>query len=116
MAQLPPDLDPQCRAEAWVGDAVLALYVREWILEFKGSIDGPLFIEFTSNDFLRLTGNATGVEAQIGRIYSADGLTAANDWITEHLRPLMEKRLHVIRREEAKNTACKSHGKPSGRR
>ncbi|MFI3243346.1 MAG: hypothetical protein R3Y56_03735 [Akkermansia sp.] len=114
--KLPPDLDPQCRAEAWVGDAVLALYVREWILEFKGSIDGPLFIEFTSNDFLRLTGNATGVEAQIGRIYSAEGLATANDWITEHLRPLMEKRLHVIRREEAKNAACKSHGKPHPRR
>ena len=97
MAKLPPDLDPQCRAEAWVGDAVLALYVREWILEFKGCIDGELFVEFTSNKFLRLTGNATGVEAIIGRVYVLGGLAAANAWIDEHLRPKMEARLHKLR-------------------
>ena len=53
MSTLPPDLDPKTRAQAWVGDAILALYVREWILSFRGQIDGKLFIEFTSNDFLR---------------------------------------------------------------
>lgn len=97
MASLPPDLDPVCRAKAWVGDAVLALYVREWILSFKGEIDGPLFVEFTSNNFLRLTGNATGVEAQIGVVYKEQGLAAANAWIDEHLRPKMEERLHRLR-------------------
>lgn len=101
MAQLPPDLDPQCRAEAWVGDAVLALYVREWILSFNaGAIHGDYFIEFTSNKFLRLTGNATGVEACIGRIYTADGLAAANSWIDENLRPKMEARLHKLRQRK----------------
>ncbi len=100
MAQLPPDLDPKIRAEAWVGDAVLALYVREWILSFRGEIDGKLFIEFTSNQFLRLTGNATAVEAQIGRIYKAEGLQAAFAWIESALRPQMETRLHVLRRTE----------------
>ena len=41
MAQLTPDQDPVIRAQAWVGDAVLALYVREWILSFNGgAIDG----------------------------------------------------------------------------
>lgn len=97
MSTLPPDLDPVCRAKAWVGDAVLALYVREWILSFKGEIDGPLFVEFTSNNFLRLTGNATGVEAQIGVVYKEQGLAAANAWIDEHLRPKMEERLHRLR-------------------
>ncbi len=98
MPSLPPDLDPVVRAQAWVGDAVLALYVREWILSFRGGIDGKLFIEFTSNDFLRLTGNATGVEAQIGRIFKAEGLEAAYAWIDNHLRPRMETKLHCMRR------------------
>ena len=97
MSTLPPDLDPVVRAQAWVGDAILALYVREWILSFKGQIDGKLFREFTSNDFLRLTGNATAVEAQIGRIYKAEGLEAANAWIETNLRPKMDQRLHKLR-------------------
>lgn len=97
MPALSPDQDPVCRAKAWVGDAVLALYVREWILSFKGEIDGALFVEFTSNNFLRLTGNATGVEAQIGVVYKEQGLAAANAWIDEHLRPKMEERLHRLR-------------------
>lgn len=97
MPALSPDQDPVCRAKAWVGDAVLALYVREWILSFKGEIDGALFVEFTSNNFLRLTGNATGVEAEIGVVYKEQGLAAANAWIDEHLRPKMEERLHRLR-------------------
>lgn len=99
MGALPPDLDPVIRAQAWVGDAILALYVREWILSFKGGIDGKLFVEFTSNDFLRLTGNATGVEAQIGRIFKSDGLEGAYAWIEQNLHPRMEERLHIMRRK-----------------
>ena len=99
MPTLSPDQDPVARAQAWVGDAVLALYVREWILSFKGEIDGALFIEFASNNFLRLTGNATGVEAQIGRIFKSDGLEAAYAWIEHHLRPKMEQRLHTLRKK-----------------
>lgn len=98
MPRLSPDQDPRTRAEAWIGDAVLALYVREWILSFRHSIDGKLFIEFTSNAFLRLTGNATGVEAHIGRIFKSDGLEAAYTWIEQNLRPRMEQRLHIMRR------------------
>lgn len=98
MPTLPPDQDPRVRAEAWIGDAILALYVREWILSFRGAIDGKLFIEMTSNDFLRLTGNATGVEAQIGRAFKSGGLEAAYAWIEQFLRPHMETRLHVMRR------------------
>lgn len=98
MSSLPPDLDPVVRAQAWVGDAILALYVREWILSFNGgAIDGALFIEFTSNNFLRLTGNATGVEAIIGRVFKQGGLEAAYAWIEENLRPRMEQRLHTLR-------------------
>jgi len=100
MAQLPPDLDPKTRAQAWIGDAILALYVREWILSMRnGSIDGKLFIEFTSNQFLRLKGNATATEAQIGRIFKSDGMEVAYAWIEKELRPLMEEKLHIMRRK-----------------
>ena len=90
---------PCLRAEAWVGDAILALYVREWILAEEGAINGKLFVEFTSNDFLRRTGNATGVEAEIGRTFKAGGLEAAYAWIEHHLRPRMEERWHTLRRK-----------------
>lgn len=75
------------RAEAWTGDAVLALYVREWILREHGKMDGEMFVRFTSNDFLRCAGNPTSVEAQIGRIYAEDGLQAGFDWIEKELYP-----------------------------
>lgn len=89
--------DIQLRKEAWVGDAILALYVREWILEQYGEIDGPLFIEFTSNDFLRRTGRPTAVEAAIGRAYKEGGVEAGFAWIEENLRTRMEERLRTLR-------------------
>lgn len=91
--------EERLRAEAWVGDAILALYVREWILAEEGAINGKLFVEFTSNDFLRRTGNATGVEAEIGRTFKAGGLEAAYAWIEHHLKPRMEERWHTLRRK-----------------
>ena len=75
------------REEAWIGDAVLALYVREWILKEKSALDGEAFIRFTSNDFLRFQGNPTSVEAEIGRVYQEEGLTAGFTWIEEKLLP-----------------------------
>ena len=76
------------REEAWVGDAVLALFVREWILREDGMLDGEKFIRCTSNDFLRVIGNPTLVEARIGRIYKAKGLQEAFSFIQEHLLPV----------------------------
>ena len=76
------------REEAWVGDAVLALYVREWILGKYGAMDGEMFVRFTSNDFLKSKGNPTSVEAEIGRVYAENGLQAGFDWIKEELYPL----------------------------
>ncbi len=90
--------EERLRIEAWVGDAILALWVREWILSCEGEINGKLFIEFTSNDFLRRTGNATGVEAQIGRIFKSEGLEAAYAWIEEILKPKMEERWRTLKR------------------
>ena len=71
------------REEAWVGDAVLALYVRRWILKEHGKMMGEMFVRFTSNDFLSRKGNPTAVEAEIGRIYEAEGEQVAFSWIEE---------------------------------
>lgn len=90
------------REEAWVGDAVLALYVREWLLEKKGKIDGESFIRATSNDFLRLVGNPTAVEAEIGRAYQANGLEAGFAYVETKLIPLFEQREKVRERQKAR--------------
>ena len=92
----------QEREEAWVGDAVLALFVREWLLREKGKIDGESFIRATSNDFLRLVGNPTAVEAEIGREYRAKGLQAGFDYVEEKLIPLFVQREKVRARQNAR--------------
>lgn len=86
----------QERAEAWVGDAVLALFVRQWILAETGKIDGQAFIRFTTNDFLRAFGNPTAVEARIGRLYAAEGLELAFTHIRQDILP------HFIIREKVR--------------
>ena len=65
------------RLNAWLGDAVLGLFVRRKIAENQGKIDTPAFIEATSNQFLSSMGSPTRVEAQIGVIYSKEGHAAA---------------------------------------
>jgi len=75
------------REEAWVGDAVLGLYAREWILEREGGMDAEMFARMTSNQFLATIGNPTSVEAEIGRVYAADGLAAACQHIAQQLIP-----------------------------
>ncbi|NWK56355.1 hypothetical protein HW115_12095 [Verrucomicrobiaceae bacterium N1E253] len=77
------------REEAWVGDAVLALYMRELILKEQGCMDGEMFVRCTSNDFLRNKGNPTSVEAEIGRIYQDEGLQSAFDWMERELLPVL---------------------------
>ena len=94
------------REEAWIGDAVLALFVREWILREEGSLDGEKFIRFTSNDFLRVIGNPTQVEAQIGCVYRDKGIQQAFQFIEETLLPVFLRqeraRLQRIRSGEVK--------------
>lgn len=95
MKRTPEEIDQE-REEAWVGDAVLALYMREWLLREKGKIDGEAFIRATSNDFLRIVGNPTAVEAEIGRVYETGGLQAGFDYIEAKLLP------HFIQREKVR--------------
>lgn len=81
------------RESAWIGDAVLALFARQYVLRERGSMDGEWFTRLTSNDFLSAFGNPTRVEASIGRLYREAGLQAAFDWMDAHLVPLFRKQI-----------------------
>ena len=98
----------QEREEAWTGDAVLALYMRKLILKEQKRMDGEMFIRCTSNDFLRNVGNATSVEALIGRIYDESGLEEAFAWIEHTLVPIF--------RQQEKNFQQKLSQKRGGKR
>ena len=76
---------------AWIGDTVLDLYARTWILEERGKLCGDTLRQMTSNQFLSCFGNPTTVEAKIGVLYREDGLDAAFAWIESELLPLFEK-------------------------
>jgi hypothetical protein len=80
------------REEAWIGDTVLALFVRAWLLgasnqEMSLAERAALFELFTSNQFLSTFGEPTRVEAEIGRIYQSGGILEAFSFIeTKFLR------------------------------
>ena len=82
------------RTQAWIGDAVLALFAREWILRQKWiqpQERAERFIEMTSNKFLSGVGQPTAMEAEIGVIYQERGLEAAFQHIEATFVPLFEK-------------------------
>jgi len=83
--------DAQVRKEAWIGDTVLDLYARTYILQELGEMDGKMLARMTSNQFLSSIGNPTVVEAEIGRVYQSRGLEAGFAWIEENLLPLFKK-------------------------
>jgi len=74
-----------------VGDAVLALFARQFVLRERNSMDGEWFTRLTSNDFLSAFGNPTRVEASIGKLYLSGGLTAAFEWMDAELVPVFRK-------------------------
>ena len=101
----------QEREEAWIGDAVLALYMRKLILTEQGKMDGEMFVRCTSNDFLRNIGNATSVEALIGRIYEEQGLQAAFDWMEFQLLPIFrQQEKNHQQRVASRGRRKKKHG------
>lgn len=87
----------QEREAAWVGDAVLALFARQFVLHERKAMDGEWFTRLTSNDFLSAFGNPTRVEASIGRLYQERGLEAAFGWMDTHLIPLFRKQVDAKR-------------------
>ena len=85
------DRHKQLREEAWIGDAVLTLFMRERILREQGRIDGERCERLTSNQCLAVFGEPTAVEAEIGRAYQAGGLAGGFAWIEERLMPLLTR-------------------------
>lgn len=81
------------RERAWVGDAVLALFARQFVLRERGLMDGEWFTRLTSNDFLSAFGNPTRVEANIGKLYLEGGLEPAFAWMDANLLPLFRKQM-----------------------
>ena len=81
----------QLQAEAWIGDAILALWARLKILQMDAGVDGPKFLRMTSNQFLAALGEPTEVEAKIGRIYREGGEAAAFSWLDENVAPVLAR-------------------------
>ncbi len=77
--------------DAWLGDAVLALFARERILASGQGIDNEKAIRMTSNRFLSILGDASEVEARIGVLYKEKGLDAAFSLIENEIEPLFLK-------------------------
>jgi dsRNA-specific ribonuclease len=87
-----PDLNQ--REQAWIGDSVLALFAREWILKqtnLTPSERSEVFIQMTSNKFLASLGQPTKMEAEIGAVYRAEGLEAAFKFIDCKFVPVFKK-------------------------
>ena len=88
-------MDEQTKREkAWIGDAVLALYAREWILrqaDIEVGERATVFKDMTSNHFLSALGQPTQMEADIGLVYEKDGLEKAFAFIEERFLPVFRK-------------------------
>lgn len=83
----------QEREAAWVGDAVLALFARQFVLRERKNMDGEWFTRLTSNEFLSAFGNPTRVEASIGKLYQSEGLDAAFAWMDAELLPVFRRQI-----------------------
>ena len=99
------------RTQAWIGDAVLALYAREWILnqpDIPRETRNDTFKQLTANHFLATIGEPTAVEAEIGRHYHDKGLKAAFSHIEAVLIP------HFKRQQANRKKTPGSYRKRSG--
>lgn len=80
------------RQEAWIGDAVLELYVRERILKEEAARNDARRISLVRNSFLNSIGQPTRVEAEIGRTYLREGLDAAFQWIEQQTTAILARK------------------------
>jgi dsRNA-specific ribonuclease len=85
------EVTPEDREAAWIGDAVLSLFARSFILREEGRMDQEKLQAMTCNQFLCTIGNPTKVEAEIGRVYQQNGLEAAFQHIEAQLMPEFAK-------------------------
>ena len=99
------------KAEAWLGDAVLALLVRDWLLKTLGTTDGELQSLVTSNHFLSRFGQPTAVEAALGRLWRDHGYTAAESEFREKFLPEMIRHLRRQRPQISGRLPANPEGK-----
>ncbi len=93
-------VDPTREQElAWTGDAVLALWAREYILRTLGHLDTPTFLRLTANSFLQSLGRPTRVEAEFGLVYRQQGLAAAFAYIEARVLPTFQRQEANRRRQ-----------------
>ena len=90
-----PTEKPEDRELAWIGDAALTLVVREWILDVRGTMDGEIHKQITSNRFLRVFGHPTMVEANLGRMFQSRGLDAVREHFQQVILPEYRGRFPV---------------------
>jgi hypothetical protein len=96
--------------QAWIGDAVLSLYARSRILQADGAVDSAKFERMTSNRFLATRGEPSEVEAEVGRVYDAEGLDAAFSWIEQELMPLFDRQEEKRLRREGLSGSRRRNG------
>jgi dsRNA-specific ribonuclease len=95
-----PSADPVAEQQlAWTGDAVLALWAREYILRTLGRLDTATFLRLTANDFLQSLGRPTRVEAEFGLVYQQQGLPAAFAYIEARVLPTFARQEANRRRQ-----------------
>lgn len=92
MLNLPIHLDEDTlRREAWIGDAVLSLFAREWLDRNGNAPNADALARMTSNQFLSCFGRPTLVEAAIGLTYRQQGLSEAFLLIESELLPVFQR-------------------------
>lgn len=107
MGKYKDEQESMLRDAAWIGDAVLSLYLRQLLLTSNigpAAVRAELFKHFSSNQFLNIFGRPTAMEAEIGEIYSAEGLDAAFAFIEDKYLPLIKKQLKnrdTLRKQKA---------------
>jgi hypothetical protein len=65
----------------------------------------------TSNRFLAALGEPSEVEAEIGRVYRAEGIEAAFAWIEQKLVPLFDRQEEKRMRREGVNDRTRPNGR-----
>lgn len=96
MGKYSDELENSLRNAAWIGDAVLGLYLRQLLLcnnVQPAGIRSELFKHFSSNQFLNNFGRPTAMEAEIGDVYDQRGLAAAFIFIEEKYLPVIRKQI-----------------------
>ncbi|MEO0055263.1 MAG: hypothetical protein RLZZ50_1210 [Verrucomicrobiota bacterium] len=100
LSPVQPPVEPALEQQlAWTGDAVLALWAREYILRTLGRLDTETFLRLTANSFLQSLGRPTRVEAEFGLVYQREGLAAAFAYIEARLLPTFQRQEANRRRQ-----------------